>query len=94
MFALGVERAGDVSGGGIHFQSLGQAVDGELHGPLAGGGNGVEQRRARPDAEDRRAVDPRLVRRRRREDLAGFGRLHAPQRHAPSRTFHKPIRTS
>ena len=50
------KRAGDLAGRRIDFQPFGQTVNGELHRPLAGGGNG-EQERTFPAA--RRTREPR-----------------------------------
>ena len=65
------EAAGDLSRRGIDGESFGQPFDGELHWPLAGGGDAVEEGMARADSEEGRAVDARLERNGRCEDFFG-----------------------
>ena len=63
-----LDRAGDLAGLRIDVQALGQTIDGELHRPPAGGGDGEQERMPRPHAEDSGPVDPRRRRRLGRED--------------------------
>ena len=79
VFAGLFHHSADLTRGRSDGQPRGQSVDAELHGPLPGGGNGIEERRAGPGAEEGRPVDPRFGGRRRREDLGRLGRRqHRP----------------
>ena len=53
---------------GSTFKPSGRPIDGKLHRPLAGGGDGEQEGMARPHAEDSGPVDPRRLRRLGRED--------------------------
>ncbi len=54
------QHAGENAGRCIERKPRGQRLDRELHRPLAGGGDAVEERTARPAAVDLWAVDSRL----------------------------------
>ena len=68
VFARLGEGTGDASRDGIYGKSAGKFLDAECHGPVAGGRDGVKERRIRADAEDVRAVDVRCGGRRRGAD--------------------------
>jgi hypothetical protein len=62
------QRASDASGRGVRLQAGRESIDGELHGPLAGGGYGIKERCAGMDAENLGAMDGRCKRSRRCQD--------------------------
>ena len=66
IFGFFLERSGDAAGGGIQLQPVGQPINREGHGPVSGGGNGIQKWRTRADAENLRSIDAR--------GRTGFGR--------------------
>jgi acetyl esterase/lipase len=67
--AIFAHSSPDVADLGIDPEAGRQTSGCELHGTIAGSGHGEQERRAGPDAEDARAIDPRPGRRWRREDV-------------------------
>ena len=95
VFAPLGERAGDASRDGVNGKPAGEFLDAEGHGPVAGGRDGIKERRIRADAEDVRAVDARRGGRRRCPDKRrvirgmnrGNGQEHRQKRNENSQVF-------
>ena len=62
---------GDAAGAGVQLQALWKLFRGKIHRPVAGGGNGEQERRAGAHAEDVRSIDARRGRRGWGEDIGG-----------------------